>query len=107
MGYVYLTLTVLLDTVGIAFLNKANGVSNLKYLLLGLLFINLGLVSLSVAFKTLEMTVANTLFAGLTSLLVAMIGYFYFGERYSVLQYGFIIAIVISVIGLHLTGLSE
>jgi multidrug transporter EmrE-like cation transporter len=39
IGYLYLLLTIFFDSIGISLLNKANGVTDLKYLLLGLFFL--------------------------------------------------------------------
>jgi small multidrug resistance pump len=107
IGYLYLVLTVVFDAIGIGFLNKANGISDLKYTLFGLLFVNLGLILLSLAFKTIEMTVANAIFAGLATLSVALIGVFYFGEKYTLFQYFCMATILFGVIGLNLTGVGK
>ena len=107
IAYLYLGLTILFDSIGIALLNKAAGVSKLTYLLAGLLGINLGLLFLSLALESMAMTVANATFAGVSSLLVALIGYWYFGERYTVFQYVCVAAIIFGVIGLNSTGVTK
>ncbi|MDD5755048.1 MAG: SMR family transporter [Methylococcales bacterium] len=105
--YLYLFLTIVFDSLGIAFLNKADGLIHLKYLLLGLALLNLGLICLSLALKTMDMTIANTTFAGLSSLLVALIGYFYFGEKYTLFQYICVTSVLFGVAGLNMTGLAK
>lgn len=107
MAYLYLFLTIVLDALGISFLNKAGGITETKYLFLGLLFLNFGLVCLSMALKSMDMTMANTTFAGLSSLLVALAGYFYFDERYTLFQYLCMGLIVFGVICLHFTGVNK
>lgn len=107
IGHLYLVLTVIFDSIGISLLNKADGVTNLKYLLGGLFFVNLGLIFISMSFKTINITVANASFAGLTILLVAMIGYFYFNERYTLFQYFCVATIIFGVVGLNLTGVGK
>jgi small multidrug resistance pump len=107
IGYLYLVLTVILDSVGIGLLNKANGWDNLKDLVSGLFLINLALVLFSLSFETINMTVANTIFAGLTSLLVALMGYFYFEERYTLFQYFCIATVLFGVIGLIVTNVDK
>ncbi|MEN9352906.1 MAG: hypothetical protein RL318_231, partial [Fibrobacterota bacterium] len=89
-AWLYLVGTIAMESTGIALLNKAGGFSKPQWLALGLLFLNLGMLSFSMALKTLDMTIANTTWAGLSILLVAAIGFIGFGERYSLVQYSFI-----------------
>ena len=105
--YLFLALTILLDSVGIAFLNKAEGTTHLRYLGLGLALLNLGLVALSYTLKYLDVTIANTTFAGASSVLIAAIGYYYFHERYTLFQYCCLALVLFSLVGLHLTGVSK
>lgn len=107
MGYIFLIGAVVLDSLGIALLNKADGISNLKFLLSGLLFLNLGLVSFSISLKTLDLTLANTTWAGLNILLVAIIGYFYFDEKYTLIQYLLIGLVICGLTALNLSGVSR
>ncbi|MBO1056504.1 MAG: hypothetical protein HEQ27_08290 [Dolichospermum sp. JUN01] len=107
IGYLYLLLTIFFDSIGISLLNKANGVTDLKYLLLGLFFLSIGSILLSLSFKSIDMTIANATFAGLSSLLVALMGCFYFDEKYTLFQYFCITTIVFGVFGLNLTGVSK
>jgi small multidrug resistance pump len=107
IGYLYLALTVVFDAIGIGLLNKAGKSSQLAPLLLGLLSVNLGLILLSLAFKTIEMTIANAIFAGLATLSVALIGGFYFGERYTLFQYFCMGTILFGVVGLNSTGVGK
>ena len=107
IGYVYLVITILLDSLGIAFLNKANGFESPKFLILGLVLLNLGLVALSYTLKTLDMTIANTTFAGVSSVLIAIIGYIFFGERFTLFQYLCLASVLLGLVGLNYTGVSK
>lgn len=107
MAYVYLACTIIFESLGVALLNKANGLSHLSYLLLGLLALNLGMLTFSMALKTIDMTIANTIWAGLSILLVAVIGYFHFDERYTISQYLYISLVLGGLVGLNLTGVSK
>lgn len=107
IAYFYLALTILLDSLGIALLTKANGMAQPKYLVGGLLLINLGLLTLACTLRHMNVTIANTTFAGVSSVLVAAIGYAYFAERYTPFQYGCLLLMVVGLLGLHLTGISK
>jgi small multidrug resistance pump len=105
--YLFLALTILFDSLGIGLLNKADGTANLKFLLPGLALVNLGLVALSYALKYLDVTIANTTFAGMSSVLVAGIGYYFFDERYTLFQYCCLALVLFGLVGLNLTGVSK
>lgn len=105
--YLFLAITVLFDSLGIAFLNKAEGTTNLKYLGLGLGLLNLGLMSLSYTLKYMDVTIANTTFAGISSVAIAAIGYYYFNERYTLFQYCCLAFMIFGLIGLNVTGISK
>jgi multidrug transporter EmrE-like cation transporter len=75
--------------------------------LAGLFFVNLSLIFISMSFKTINITIANASFAGLTVLLVTMIGYFCFNERYTLFQYFCIATIIFGVVALNLTGVGK
>jgi small multidrug resistance pump len=105
--YLFLALTIVFDSLGIAFLNKAEGTTHLTFLALGLLLLNMGLVSLSYTLKYMDVTIANTTFAGVSSVLIAAIGYYWFQERYTMFQYCCLALVLAGLIGLHLTGVSK
>ncbi|MFI3137675.1 MAG: SMR family transporter [Methylococcaceae bacterium] len=90
-----------------ALLNKADGLTHLNYLLTGLLLLNLGMLTFSLSLKSLDMTIANTTWAGLSILVVAVIGYFHFDEKYTLVQYLFISWVLFGLIGLNLTGINK
>jgi len=105
--YLYLICTILLESGGIALLNKADGLAHPKFLVGGLVLLNLGMVAFAQALRTLDMTIANTTWAGSSILLVAILGFVWFGERYSPVQYSLIGLVLVGLVGLNLSGISR
>lgn len=107
MSYLFLLGTIVFESIGVALLNKSDGFNDWKYLVVGLVFINTGMVSFAMALKGMDMTIANTTWAGASILVVAMIGYLVFDERYQVMQYLYICFVIIGLVGLNASGLSK
>lgn len=107
MSYVYLAGTIVLESLGVTFLNKAHGFSHWLYLAAGLFCFNLGMLFFALALKHMDVTIANTLWAGASILIVAVIGYAVFGERYHPVQYVYIGLVMIGLIGLNASGIAK
>ena len=78
-----------------------------KHLIPTLLTIPLALLSaglLAMAMRMIPMSVAYMIWVGIGAAGVAVIGFFYFGDRLSALQYVCIGLIVLGIIGLKLSG---
>jgi small multidrug resistance pump len=107
MSYLYLLGTILFESMGVALLNKSDGFNNWKYLLAGLILFNIGMVSFAMALKNLDMTIANTTWAGVSILVVAIVGYVFFDERYHFSQYLYIALVMIGLVGLNFSGIGK
>lgn len=107
MSYLYLLGTILFESIGVALLNKSDGFSNWKYLVAGLFFFNTGMIAFAMALKDMDMTIANTTWAGASILIVAILGYVIFDERYHFMQYLYICLVLIGLVGLNASGVSK
>ncbi len=107
MNYLYLLGTIFFESIGVALLNKSDGFNNWKYLLAGLIMFNIGMLSFAMALKTIDMTIANTTWAGFSILVVAILGYLIFDERYHFSQYLYICFVIIGLVGLNFTGIGK
>lgn len=106
-SYLFLFCTVVLESIGVALLNKSDGFKHWQYLIAGLLFFNGGMFVFAMALKGMDMTIANTTWAGAGILLVAVLGYCLFHERYQFAQYVYIALVLIGIIGLNLSGVGK
>jgi multidrug transporter EmrE-like cation transporter len=107
MSYLFLVSTIVFESIGVALLNKSDGFGNGRYLLAGLLFFNIGMITFAMALKNIDLTIANTTWAGASILIVAIIGYVIFNERYQFTQYLYICLVIIGLVGLNASGVSK
>lgn len=107
MSYLFLLGTIVFETIGVSLLNKSDGISNWKYLAAGLIFFNAGMITFAMALKNMDLTIANTTWAGASILIVAVVGYAVFEERYHFSQYIYILFVLIGLVGLNASGISK
>ncbi len=67
-------------------------------------FYALSIVSLTLAVRTLDISIAYAIWAALGTVLIAAIGFFYFGETMNTARIFFIVCILFGVMGLRLTS---
>ena len=107
MSYLFLFCTIVFESIGVALLNKADGFKHSHYLMGGLVFFNIGMAFFALALKGMDMTIANTTWAGAGILVVAAFGYVFFGERYQFLQYVCIAFVLLGIVGLNISGFGK
>jgi small multidrug resistance pump len=101
MGYAYLLLTVLLETAAVLFMKTANGFEKKLESAAAVVAYLLSFVFLTMALKRLPMGTANALWAGASTVLVAILGVWLFKETLTGRQVFFLALIVVGLIGLH------
>jgi small multidrug resistance pump len=101
MGYVYLLLTILTETAAVLFMKASDGFQLKTSSILAVLSYMLSFVFLTLALKRLPVGTANAIWAGASTLLVAILGVFLFKESLNTRQMFFLGLIVIGLIGLQ------
>ncbi|MBC7850345.1 MAG: multidrug efflux SMR transporter [Chitinophagaceae bacterium] len=104
MGYVYLLLTILSETVAVIFMKLSKGFENKINAGIAILTYVAGFVFLTLALKTLPAGLANAVWAGASTVLVAIAGVYFLKEELSVIQIVSLILIIVGLIGLNLGG---
>jgi multidrug transporter EmrE-like cation transporter len=107
MSYLFLAGTIFFESLGIALLNRSEGLNLPRFLFSGIIFLNIGMFCFALALKDMDMTIANTTWAGASILTVALIGYYVFDERYDPIQYFCIFLVTVGLVGLNLSGLQK
>jgi small multidrug resistance pump len=107
MSYLYLFGTIYFESIGIALLYRSQGFVLSWFLISAIVSINIGIMCFALALKNMDMTIANSLWAGASILMVAIIGYFVFEERYNPIQYFFVFLVAVGLIGLNLSGMQK
>jgi len=101
MGYLYLLLTILTETAAVLFMKSSNGFQQKASSLIAVVAYMLSFVFLTLALKKLPVGTANAIWAGASTLLVAILGVFIFKESLNARQMIFLGLIVIGLIGLQ------
>ena len=86
MGYVLLILTIISETAAITLMKLANGFQHKLYSAAAIIAYALGFVFLTLALKQLPVGLANAIWAGASTVLVAVIGWIFFKEHLSTIQ---------------------
>jgi multidrug transporter EmrE-like cation transporter len=102
-GYLFLLATIICESLAIVMMKKAHGITNLGYFIAAIVCYMLSFFLLTWALKSLPMGWTNAIWAGASTLLVAIIGWIAFGEKMSPIQIFFMLLIFIGLVGLNFT----
>ena len=103
MGWLYLTLTIALEVCGTTCMKLSEGFSKLIPSILIFVFYGLSFALFTLVLKTIDISVAYAIWAGLGVLLITLVGIFWFEESTSALKIVSIGLIIIGVVGLRLS----
>ncbi len=103
-GYIFLLVTIILETAAVILMKLSNGFTNKIYFVSGLLAFVISFVFLSLALKTLPMGWTNAIWAGSSTLLVCCAGILFFNEKINVPQGLFLLLIIIGLVGFNFFG---
>lgn len=101
MGWIYLGLTILLESAAIICMKLANGFTNRYWSVMAVITYMGSFILLTLALRKLPAGLANAIWAGASTLLVALLGNLLFKESIGITQLFFLLLIVTGLIGLH------
>ncbi len=104
MGYLFLILTIISESFAVICMKLSNGFQNKPQGCLAIFAYIASFVFLTLALKNLEAGTANAIWAGASTVLVAVLSMFVFKEQLSLLQWSCLCLIVIGIIGLGIVG---
>lgn len=102
MSYLYLFLAIVAEVCGTTLMKLSNGLANIKYALLMLVFYVLSLVMLTLALKKIPIGVAYAIWSGIGIILLLTIGVIFFKETITASKLIFMSLILAGTIGLNL-----
>ena len=102
MNWLFLFLAIIFETVATACLKMTNGFTVLLPSLGTVIGYILCFYFLSLAFRTIDISIAYAVWGALGIVLVSLIGFLFFHETFSFWKILFIVLIIISTIGLRL-----
>jgi len=99
-AWVYLLLAIITEVAGITSMKLSAGFTNLKASLFIFIFYGISFVFLAYSLRRLEMGLAYAIWSGLGTLLIFLIGVFFFNESFTLLKTISLFFIIVGVIGL-------
>lgn len=100
MGYLYLLLTILVESAAVVFMKLSNGFHDRLYGVIAVACYALTFVFLTLALKSLPAGMANAIWAGTSTVLVIIAGIIFFHEKLTVVQIVSLGLIVAGLVGL-------
>jgi small multidrug resistance pump len=107
MSWFFLFLAVLLEVAGTLSMKISQGFTKLTPSLFIFIFYGLSFGSLTLALKTINLSVAYALWAGIGTTLIAVAGIFWFKEPATSLKLLSLVLIILGVIGLNLSEATQ
>lgn len=103
-SWISLVIAILFGVLGTMSMKLSHGLQKLKPTFFVGLFYLISFVALTFAMKYIELSVVYAVWSGVGTLLMTMIGFFYFNESISGKKIIFLTLIIIGVIGIHLSN---
>jgi small multidrug resistance pump len=104
MSWLYLVLAIVLEVSGTTSMKLSQGFTQMLPSMLMFLFYGLSLGALTLALKSIDVSVAYAVWSGLGTALIATVGVLWLKEPLNTLKIVSLMLIIIGVIGLNLSG---
>jgi len=105
--YIYLALAIIFEVLGTTSMKFSDGMKNIGFDVIMLIFYVASLSMLSMALKNWEVGVAYAIWSGFGITLITIIGMLFFNETISISKVFFILLILVGAIGLNLVTTSH
>jgi len=104
MHWLYLSAAILCEVAGVMAMKFSAGYTKLIPSILVFVFYAIAFTLVAFAIKKIEISVAYTIWAGVGTALIALIGIFYFGEELNALKLVSIGLVILGIVGLRVSG---
>jgi small multidrug resistance pump len=104
MSWVYLLAGTLLEVCGTTCMKLSLGFTRVLPSALLFAFYSLSFAAMTLAIKQIEVSMADAIWSGLGTALIAVIGILWFKDAVSALKLASLVLIVIGIVGLRLSG---
>lgn len=104
--YLFLATTILLESAAILFMKQSHGFQHKLNAIAAIICYAASFLFLTLALKHLPMGWANAVWAGSSTLIVAVIGIVWMKEQVSFSQWIYLLFILVGLVGLNLSGKS-
>ena len=100
-GWIFLALGIVTEVAGTFSMKLSHGFTKLIPSVLFVIFFIIALSFVNLSMKTIDMSIAYTIWSGVGVSLLTLLGIFFLGEPFSWMRLFFIGLIIIGVVGLH------
>jgi small multidrug resistance pump len=104
LSWLYLVLAIIFEVVGTTSMKLSQGFTKVLPSVLMFMAYGLSLSALTLALKTIDISVAYAVWSGLGTALIAAVGVLWMREPLTALKVASIVLIIIGVIGLNSSG---
>jgi len=104
MSWIFLITAICMEVCGTTCMKLSEGFSRWLPSLLIFVFYGISFALMTFAVKKLELSIAYAIWSGVGTLLIAVIGLFWFKEPLSILKIGSMALVIAGVIGLNLSS---
>lgn len=106
-SWLYLVGAIAFEVAGTTCMKLSEGFARLVPSILIFVFYALSFTALTIAIKTIDVSVVYAIWSGIGTALIATIGILYFKESVTILKFASIGLIIIGVVGLNLSGMKH
>ena len=103
MSWLFLIAAILLEVCGTTSMKVSDGFVHTLPSTLIFVFYGLSMVCLTLAVKTIDISIAYAVWSGLGTAVIAVIGIAWFGEALTAAKLGGLVLIVLGVLSVHLS----
>lgn len=103
MNWVFLYVAIAFEVVGTTFLKLSNGTEKPLLFAIAVGFYTISFYFLSKAIAAMSIGMTYAIWSGVGTLMIVIIGYFWFDEQFTPTRILFMVMIIVGAIGLQLT----
>lgn len=104
ISWLYLLSAILFEVAGTMSMKFSEGLTKLIPSVFIFIFYAISFVFITLALKKIELSVAYTIWAGVGTTIIALIGIFYFGEQATAIKLASIGLVIAGVVGLKFSA---
>lgn len=104
MGWVYLAVAITFEVAGTTAMKFSEGLTKLTPSVLLFVFYGFSFAALTLALRTLELSVAYAIWSGVGTALIAVLAFVFFAEAITLWKLVCLALIIVGAAGLHLSG---
>jgi small multidrug resistance pump len=104
ISWLFLLVAILSEVAGTICMKLSMGLTRLTPVIVMVILYGVSFAALALSLKTIDVSVSYAIWSGIGTAVIAVAGYFIFGEPLGVLKVASICLIIVGVVGLNIAG---